>query len=390
MPLLLLQENITKAFQNGNTVCGLYLDLKKAFDTVDHAILLGKLERYGFSNSPLSIIKSYLNNRQQCVDFNGVRSSCKLVKIGVPQGSILGPLLFILYINDLPNVSQNIKLLLYADDTAIFFQSKNIESLQNMIDTESAHICKWLQLNKLSLNTDKTVYQLYTKSAIKLNIKVRLNGMKIREETKVRYLGLYIDANLNWLPHIDHLSIIMSKNIGIINRSKYFLNKHSLLLLYNALVLPHISYCCVIWGFTYPSYLKKIETLQKRVIRMIDYQDRLAHSDPIFKTLNILKVKDIAKQQLITVMHKKFTRVLPTELDALFTLSNTPAIATRTRRHFIETFSEQLYGTRVATWVGPRLWNSIITPHMSITDLRTTSKECIKTFAKKSLLLEYN
>ena len=123
---------------------------------------------------------------------------------------------------------------------------------------------------------------------------------------------------------------------------------------------------------------------------MIDYQDRLAHSDPIFKTLNILKVKDIAKQQLITVMHKKFTRVLPIELDALFTLSNTPAIATRTRRHIIETFSEQLYGTRVATWVGPRLWNSIITPHMSITDLRTTSKECIKTFAKKSLLLEYN
>ena len=196
-----------------------------------------------------------------------------------PLHSLL-PLLFILYINDLQNVSQNIKLLLYADDTAIFFQSKNIESLQNVIDTESAHI------------TDQTVYQLYTKSAIKLNINVRLNGRKIREETKVRYLGVYIDANLNWLPHIHHLSIILSKNIGIINRSKYFLNKHSLLLLYNALVLPHISYCCLIWGFTYPSYLKKIETLQKRVVRTIDYQDRLAHSDPIFNNLNILKVKD--------------------------------------------------------------------------------------------------
>ena len=134
MPLLLLQENITKAFEKGNMVCGIYLDLKKAFDTVDHTILIGKLVKYGFANAPLSLLKSYLTERQQCVNFNGVMSALKPVKIGVPQGSILGPLLFLLYINDFPSIDPEMKFLLYADDTAIFFESQNIDSLQFLVD----------------------------------------------------------------------------------------------------------------------------------------------------------------------------------------------------------------------------------------------------------------
>ena len=390
MPLLLLQEYITKAWENGNIVCGMHLDLKKAFDTVDHEILVGKLEKYGFTNSPLKLIKSYLSNRQQCVEYDGVRSELKRVKIGVPQGSILGPLLFLIYINDFPNISKNLKFLLYADDTVIFFESKNAKSLQLLVNKESVHICNWLQLNKLSLNTQKTVYQVYTKEIARPDLSVHLNGFTINAEMKVRYLGVYIDPQLKWSSHIDHVSLLISKNIGIINRSKYFLDKHSLLLLYNALVLPYINYCCLVWGFAFPSYLNRIEILQKRAIRVIDGQHRLAHSDPIFKSLEILKVKDIAKQQLLTVMHKKFIGGLPTEIDALFTLSDPPSITTRTLRHFNETFSAKLYGTKIATWAGPRLWNSIITPHMSITDLRTASKHCIKTFTKRIFLLDYN
>jgi len=180
------------------------------------------------------------------------------------------------------------KFLLYADDTAIFFESEDISSLQLLITQESTHICKWLQINKLSLNTQKTAYQLYKNSNIGSDLTIQLNGVTIKEETEVKFLGIYIDAYLKWSSHIDHLSLILSRNIGIINISKYFLNKHLLLLLYNALVLPYISYCCIVWGFTYPTYINKIEILQKRVIRIIDNQHRLAHSDPIFKTLNIL------------------------------------------------------------------------------------------------------
>ena len=126
------------------------------------------------------------------------------------------------------------------------------------------------------------------------------------------------------------------------------------------------------------------------MIRIIDNQHRLSHSDPIFKSLNILKVKDIAKQQLLTVMHKKIIGGLTKEIGALFSLSNTPSIVTRTRRHFNEMFSAKLYGTRIPTWVGPRLWNSLITPHMSVSELRTSSKDSIKAFIKKSFLEDYN
>ena len=390
MPLLLLQENITKSFENGKIMCGIYLDLKKAFDTVDHSILLRKLEKYGFASSPLSIIKSYLQNRYQCVDYNEFRSTLKPVSIGVPQGSILGPLLFLLYINDFPNISQNAKFLMYADDTAIFFESDNLSALQIIIDQESNHICNWLQMNKLTLNTQKTVYQLYKYSNNITGLTIMLNGIEIKEEATVKYLGMFIDTGLKWAAHIDHLSLTLSRNIGIINRSKYFLNKQSMLLLYNALVLPYINYCCLVWGFTFPTYMSKIEILQKRVIRIIDEQPRLAHSDPIFKSLNILKLKDIAKQQLTMVMYRKFDGSLPIDIDLLFSLSKSPSIITRNRHHFNETFSVKNYRTRTASWIGPRLWNSIIAPHLSVADLSSTSKEHIQKHTKQHFILAYD
>ena len=198
------------------------------------------------------------------------------------------------------------------------------------------------------------------------------------------YLGVHIDSGLKWSAHIDHLTFIISRNIGVINRVKYFLNKQSLILLYNSLVLPYINYCCLVWGFTFQTYIRKIEILQKRIIRIIDDKHRLAHADPIFRSLNMLKVIDIAKQQLISVMHRKIIGTLPSELNNLFSLSNIPSI-TRHKSHFNETFSRKLYRTRVASWTGPRLWNSCIAPHFSIADLKITSKRMYQKACQKAI-----
>ena len=334
----------------------------------------------------LELLKSYLTNRQQCVEYNGFRSHIKNVSIGVPQGSILGPLLFLIYINDLPNVCNKSNCLLYADDTALIFESANANELQSLLDQELPNICRWLQSNKLSLNTKKTVYQIYNNTRVPLNLDLKLNGDPIQAVEKVKYLGMIIDTSLKWNYHIDHLTLVISRNIGIMNRSKLFLDKQSLLLLYNSLVLPYINYCCLVWGFTFPTYLHKIELLQKRAVRIIDNQHRLAHTDPIFLHLKLLKVNDIAKQQLIILMHRKLVSFIPPQLDYMFALIDPTNIITRNRQHFLEPFTEKLYRTRVATWIGPRIWNTVISSLFVLNDVYDLSKSRLKKITKEYFL----
>ena len=191
-----------------------------------------------------------------------------------------------------------------------------------MIDVELPIICTWLQANKLSLNTKKTVYQIYNNTLNPAELNVTLNGDPIEAVQSVKYLGMIIDPNLKWNLHIDHLTTVISRNIGVMSRAKFFLDTHLLTLLYNSLVLPYINYCCVVWGFTFPSYLNKIELLQKRAIRIITHQHRLAHTEEIFKSLKLLKVHNIAKQQAIILMHRKLSLSLPSSVGGLFTLSD--------------------------------------------------------------------
>ena len=208
------------------------------------------------------------------------------VKIGVPQGLILEPLLFLIYINDFPSISKSLKSLLYADDTAIFLESRNAGSLQLLVNRESKHICKWLQLNKLHLNTQKTVCQVYTKETTWPELSVHLNGITINEEKTVKYLGVYANSQLKWSSHIDHVSLLISKKYWHKNRFKYLLDKLSLLLLYNALFLPYVAYCCLFWDFTYPSYLHRVENVRKKeclelLIINIGYHILIPFSSPL-------------------------------------------------------------------------------------------------------------
>ena len=161
MSLLNMQDKISDAMDKNEYSIGIFLDLAKAFDTTDLGILLKKLSIYGIRNIQLNWFKSYLENRMQLVSCNGAKSPLKLIKYGVPQGSILGPLLFILYINDLPNVSSNLFFLLFADDTNIFSSHSSIETLINHTNTELEKVAEWFRTNKLTLNLDKTNYIIF-------------------------------------------------------------------------------------------------------------------------------------------------------------------------------------------------------------------------------------
>ncbi len=192
----------------------LLIDFSKAFDLVDHSILLKKLEHYGIRGITLQWFRSYLNNREQYVTINGVNSASKNMMYGVPQGSILGPLLFIIYINDLPNICEIAKYIMYADDANIFITGKNIEEVRSKLDQLTSVLIRWVDCNGLVLNLKKTKYMIFSCQNTQFDRELFIAGTKIERKTEARFLGVIIDENLTWSQHITAIKVKMSRYIS--------------------------------------------------------------------------------------------------------------------------------------------------------------------------------
>ena len=382
MPIIILQDIITQAFEEGEYALGLFLDIKKAFDTVDNNLLLQKLHRYGIRHNSFNILSSYLSGRTQRVKIRNKLSSTRDITMGVPQGSILGPILFIIYINDLPNISNEITCLSYADDTAIIFKNKSTEDLQNTVNDVTAKISSWFHANFLSLNTSKTFTQQYAMRSNEYDLHVQLNGIPIYDVEYIKYLGVYIDNKLKFTKHIEYTAKIVSRNIGIIARTRHYIDKKTTLLLYNALVLPHLNYCCLIWGNNYITQIEKLIVLQKRAVRLIERISPPQSSKPIFRKYNLLKLVDIAKTQTLVVMHKFLTNDLPENIRNLFELARNDN-NTRQIQHFKQPFSNRNYRLFISRYTGPKLWNDILAPYFGDIENVTPSKRVLKKILRR-------
>jgi hypothetical protein len=206
--LIELVDKITTAIDEGKYTIGIFLDLSKAFDTINHQILINKLEHYGIRGTCQKWFKNYLSNRKQIVKYNQTKSEEMTIKSGVPQGSILGPLLFLLYINDIQNCSKLISIILFADDTTISYSHKCLKTLNETIQLELDKISNWLNVNKLSINISKTKFIVFRSSKKKQNYDttILLNNENIEQAKTTTFLGVVIDEHLTWSHHLDMIT----------------------------------------------------------------------------------------------------------------------------------------------------------------------------------------
>jgi len=294
-----------------------FCDLSKAFDTLDHTILLKKMKSFGFSDKTIDWFKNYLSNRKQYVVLDNTSSSFMSIKTGVPQGSILGPLLFLLYVNDLSSSTQA-KIISYADDTCLLTpislnnSNLSIETQTNSVNKKLDNLYNWLSVNKLSLNIKKTKFMLfhfYQRELKEFQIpKLKINNNVIEKVDTFKFLGIHIDSTLSWHKHINETSNKISKTNGILSYLSRFIPSKILLIIYNSLVLSHLNYGITLWGF---GNYERLQTIQKKALRNVNKSPFNSHCSPICKTFKTLLLDDLFKLACIKFYYKYQNKQLP-------------------------------------------------------------------------------
>jgi hypothetical protein len=307
LALLNAKEYILNCLDENDFAAGLFIDLKKAFDSVDHVILSKKLAFYGIQGLARAVFNNYLMNRYQFVQLqDGSRSDFARIVSGVPQGSILGPLLFLIYINDLVNIYNHATYVMYADDSNIFVRSKTVSGLNAAFSIITHNLLEWTQMNRLRLNVSKTKAILFRNinKYMDCELFISINNVEVAEVKSVMFLGVIFDQHLTWSDHIEHIYSKLRRFVGALSHVNLCLPKKTKLQMYYAMFYSVIYYSLLVYGTTCTTYMTRLLILQKRLIRLVSNSPRLSHTVPLFNELHIVPVNMLYNFKLLRCLHQ--------------------------------------------------------------------------------------
>ena len=398
--LLNAQNSVLNSLSKREVTMLLLIDFSKAFDMIEHQVLLRKLEHYGIRGIALDWFKSYLSGRRQYVTVNGTNSSVKPIVHGVPQGSILGPLLFVIYINDLPNISNLAKFVLYADDANVLITGKDTEEILTKFDAIATSIVEWVNTNGLALNLKKTKYMIFSRQQICLNREIKIGGVLIDREKEARFLGVIVDEKLNWSKHIATVKAKMARYIGMMYKLKYFLPLKARIQIFQSFVQSHLNYCSIVWGFAAKSNIELLFRNQKKAMRavmpgFVNYfykEGKIpAHTKTSFCSYGILTIHGIIIKNALLFMHKvnHFPSSLPPSIRETIP-KNAPTLDSNHENcsKWLETYGQACFSSSIFG-KGPLL--AITDTNIGITSLpNILSINLYKSSLKRELLKQQN
>ena len=376
-------DNLQFIYNNldsNHVVLSIFLDFSKAFDCIDHELLLSKLGKYGFRGVSNDWFKSYLSDRKQYVYINETDSDLKSVTHGVPQGSILGPILFLIFINDFPDSTDFFKFTLFADDSSLLckFDHSNISLIHTTISSNLTKVFKWLTLNKIKVNVDKCKFIIFSYGRKLTLPPLVLGDGFIMETDSYKFLGIILDKKLNFKNHLVLLKSKISKTVGLLYKLNKFLPETILKSLYQTLVQPYLTYGIEAW-FSAPNCLTdKIFVLQKKSIRAILNLHFNCHTNQYFKYLNLLKLSDLYKVNLMVFFYSSLNLGMNRNVSVYMqTHADTHSHNTRNRNKLKIPLAHKAHTQRSFLHRGINEWNSlpeIITKSSSTIILRKNLK----------------
>ena len=298
------------------------------------------------------------------------------ISCGLPQGSLIAPILFIIYINDIHNISETLTKILFADDTNLFKAGKCLTNLSKDVENELIEFETWLKINKLSLNVGKTKTMVFTSSRniSNKNVNISMSGNILEQVKSTKFLGINIDHKLDWREHINYVCNKLAKINGMLYKSRDYLNIEARIQLYNSFVLPHLTYCIAVWGGAHKTYLTPLITLQKRIIRTIHYGKTRDHTSPLFKKQNSLKFEDLYKLEILKIIHQLENNDIPENLQEYnIKHLNIHTYDTRNKTNFVI----PNYALKSIIGAGKKLWNNL-EKSIKLTENRKKFSDMIK------------